>query len=391
MTDPGRIVTFTNLFPSAALPHHGLFVAERMRRVVAATGAAWDVVCPIPLVPRLLRRRAIYQAFAKLPASEEVGGVRVQHPTYRHVPGLSMGRQAQRMADGCRELVRTLCASRPVVIDAHYLYPDGVAALRIAAELDVPCFVTARGSDVHVIARDARVARQVRELAGGAARLFAVSEPLRRAFAAVAGLPDDRVELVRNGVDTTRFAPGDPGPARAQLGLPADCRLVAGVGRLVRSKGFHLMARALRKLDARVHFALIGEGPEREVLEATAPPGRLHLLGSRSPDDVALLLRAADVLVLASASEGWPNVVTEALASGLPVVATPVGAVPEMLGSPLVGALVRAEDPDALGREVERVLGMPRDIEAITRWSRRFTWDAPIATLAAAFREAWSA
>lgn len=391
MSARGAIVTFTNLFPSAAMPRHGLFVRERMQRVVAATGAAWQVVCPVPLVPKWLRRRPIDRAFAAMPAAEWLDGVRVHHPRYRHVPGFSMRRQAERMADGAREVVTALCRDRPVVLDAHYLYPDGVAALRLARELDVPCFVTARGSDVNVIGKDPRIAAQIRDVANGARRLFAVAGPLCKALAELAGVAEERVTLARNGVDLARFAPGDRRAARERLGLPQDASLVAGVGRLVRGKGFHVMAKALRKLDARVHFVVAGDGPEREVLENLAPQGRLHLLGARPPDDVACLLRAADLLVLPSESEGWPNVVTEALASGVPVVATAVGAVPEMLASPLAGALVRAGDAEALAREVARVLGMPHDPARIAAWGRRFSWDDPIATLERAFREAFAA
>jgi glycosyltransferase involved in cell wall biosynthesis len=208
---------------------------------------------------------------------------------------------------------------------------------------------------------------------------------LVRRFAA---LDVGRVELARNGVDLERFAPGDPGTARRRLGLPEEVALVAGVGNLVASKGFHVMCRALRELPEQVHLAVAGDGPERERLRTLAPRGRLHLLGRLGPDDVAALYRAADLLVLPSEREGWPNVVTEALASGLPVVATPVGAVPEMLSAPFLGALVRTGDARALAGEVRRLLTTPRDPERIRRHAGRFSWDEPVALLAHAFEEA---
>lgn len=387
--DLSGIVTFTNLFPSAALPRHGLFVQERMRRVRAALGCAWQVVCPVPQVPRLWPKRTIDRLFASMPSEEVVDDVVVHHPRYRHLPGLSLRAQARRMADGARARLAEVCAGGRVVVDAHYVYPDGVAALTLARELDLPCFVTARGSDLNVLAEDPRVAAQLQATVAGATRLFAVSEPLRRRFASVAGLPLERVELARNGVDLDRFRPGDAEAARRELGLPAQVALVAGVGRLVPAKGFHLMVRALRSLPSEVHFALVGAGPERARLEALAPPGRLHLLGSRSPDEVATLLRAADLLVLPSEREGWPNVVTEALAAGVPVVATAVGAVPDMLTVPFAGALIRAGDHRALGREVERFLSAPRDPARLRAFAARFGWDEPIERLAAAFRAAF--
>lgn len=390
MSGAGRIVTFTNLFPSALMPRHGLFVRERMRRVVATLGCQWSVVCPVPRVPRFLPRREIDRTFDRMPERETLDGVPVRHPRYRHLPGISESAQARRMVAGARNALAEECGARPVVVDAHYVYPDGVAALTLARELGVPCFVTARGSDLNVLGDRSAVVRQLREVVGAATRLFAVSEPLRRRFAEVAGVPEDRVDVVRNGVDLDRFHPGDVAAARAALGLPREGALVVGVGRLVPAKGFHLMARALRGMPDSVHFAVAGEGPERGRLQSLAPPGRLHLLGSRSPDEVAELLRAADLLVLPSEREGWPNVVTEAIASGVPVVATAVGAVPEMLSAPYVGALVRVGDTGALTREVERFLAASRDRERIRTFAQRFSWDGPIQVLSAAFGETLS-
>ncbi len=147
------------------------------------------------------------------------------------------------------------------------------------------------------------------------------------------------------------------------------------------------MARALRELPDAVHFAVAGDGPERARLEALSPPGRLHLLGSLDVDGVATLYRAADLLVLPSEREGWPNVVTEALAAGLPVVATPVGAMPELLADPYAGSLVRGGDHRALAAEVLRHLQRPCDRERIRAWARRFSWDDPVRLLAGAFVE----
>ena len=388
MTSDGRIVTFTNLFPSSARPTFGLFVRERMRRVIAATGYEWHVVCPVARVPWPLSRLGAWN-MPELPEQEEQPehGVTVHHVRYLHLPGMSLAAQARRMARAARPIVARLCGDGPAVLDAHYVYPDGVAALTIAGELGVPCFVTARGTDVNVIAELPVVRRQLQAALRHATRLFAVSEPLRRKFAALAG-GDDRVELSRNGVDFERFQPGDRAAARRALGLPADVALVCGVGRLAENKGFHHMVKALRGLPKQVHFAIAGDGPMRAELKAQAPAGRLHLLGSQPPDRVAELYRAADLMVLPSAREGWPNVVTEALASGLRVVATPVGAIPEMLGSPLVGSLVRAEDAGGLRSEVERLLRSPYDRTSVRDYARRFSWDEPIERLAAAFRRA---
>ena len=126
-------------------------------------------------------------------------------------------------------------------------------------------------------------------------------------------------------------------------------------------------------------------------LRALAPEGRLHLLGARSREDVVRLLQAADLLVLPSEREGWPNVVTEALACGTPVLATPVGGIPDILTAPHVGALVRTGDHRALAREVERFLRSPSNPDAVRAFAQRFGWEAPIDVLRARFAAVGSA
>jgi glycosyltransferase involved in cell wall biosynthesis len=374
-----RIVTFTNLFPSAAFPGHGLFVQDRLQRVAAASGMDWCVVAPVPRVPRPLRR-GDYRRFAAMQARETVAGIEVFHPRYLHLPGLSEACQARRIARRSIRIVRELTQGRPAVLDAHYVYPDGVAALHIAAELRLPCVVTARGTDLNVLAQRPAIARQVRAAAAGAFALLAVSEALRRSFVAITGLADDRVRLARNGVDLERFAPGDRAAARAALGLPAAGPLLLGVGRLIPGKGFHLALQALGALPG-ARLVLLGDGPERARLAEQAPAGRLLLLGSRPPADVALAYRACDVLLLPSAREGWPNVVTEALASGLPVVASAVGGIPEILTDPAFGRTVPPDDPVALAAAVREFLAAPPPRAAVRAFAERYSWNEPVRQL----------
>ncbi|MBM4060478.1 MAG: glycosyltransferase family 4 protein [Planctomycetes bacterium] len=386
-----RIVTFTNLFPSALLPAHGLFVYERMRRVAARTGLPWSVVAPVPQVVWPLRS-GDYRRFARMPAAETWQGVAVQHPRYRHWPGLSLRRQADAMAAGARAAVGAFAAAGPIVLDAHYLWPDGVAAARLAAEFSVPFVLTARGTDVNVLAADRTVGARIAEASARASACCAVSRALGDRFAAAARLPRERVLDVRNGVDLDRFRPGDRAAARRELGLPAAGRLVLGVGRLVPAKGFHLAAAALGSLPPDVRLVLVGDGPDRRRI-AAAGGARVLFLGTRGPDEVAAACRASDVLVLPSEREGWPNVVTEALACGLRVVATRVGGIPQILGEPApddltLGALVPPGDQVALVAALRAVLDAPGDTARVRGFAERYGWSEPVELLAGLFLRA---
>lgn len=385
---PKRVITFTNLFPSAEMPTMGLFVRERMKRVVAELGWDWVVVSPVAHAPRPMRF-AVYRQHARIPATEVVDGVTVHHPRYLHVPKLSLKRQANRMYRGCRALMAELVRGHECVIDAHYAYPDGVAALRLGEELGLKVIVTARGSDVLWAGRHEVVAAQLRALAPQAHALLAVSGPLREAFAEVVGLDQDRVEVVRNGVNLDLFRPGDQDEARQALGLPRNCPMVLGVGRLVPAKGFRHVVRAMHEFADAV-LVLVGVGPEQSALAKAAPSGRVHFLGGRPPDEVAVALRAADVLVLPSQREGWPNVVTEAQASGLPVVASPVGSVPVMLDDPELGTLIDLEDEHSLVTALRHWLDHPADRAYIRSRAERWGWQQPVERVAAILRSALS-
>lgn len=384
-----HLVTFSNLFPSSVMPVHGSFVYERMRRVVAASGCRWSVVAPVPEVIWPLRH-GIYKRWARVPLREQWQGVDVYHPRFRHWPGMSQRRQATAVVAGAKTVVRELLASGDGVLDAHYLWPDGVAAAKLAKELSVPFTLTARGTDVNVLAQDAILASRIAEAAGQAYACMAVSDVLSERFASACQLPDSKVVTVRNGVDLERFAPGDAIAARRALGLPESGRIVVGVGRLVSAKGFDVAVRAVRELQDTL-LILVGDGPERSRLAALGGD-HIRLLGALPPDEVAMAYQAADAFVLPSHREGWPNVVTEALASGLPIVATPVGGIPQILGGehpdPVLGTLVPVGDTAGFTAALQLVLDRKKQTNEVRAFAERYGWQEPVDQLVQMFRDA---
>ncbi|MDZ7618786.1 MAG: glycosyltransferase [Patescibacteria group bacterium] len=173
-------------------------------------------------------------------------------------------------------------------------------------------------------------------------------------------LPAGKLTVIPNGIDLSRF-PASVRADLAPLGIPSGARVVACVGRLVKQKGQEWLIRSTRQWLAEVagtHLLLVGDGPDRARLEACAARAgladRIHFAGFRS--DVPAILAASKVLVLPSAWEGMPNVVLEAMATGLPVVASEVEGVSELLG-PLAGEqTVPFGDESALARRLTAIL-----------------------------------
>lgn len=295
------------------------------------------------------------------PAEEDLDGVTV------HRAGLEHGGPAATIAYVALA-ARTLAglAGRVSILHAHQLLSPASAALLAGGLQGTPFVVTAHASgdvgDVASLARQGALGRaRLLALRERAAAFVAVSDPIRAELAA-AGIPDARIRRIPNGVDTRRFAPAaEPERRRLRraLGLPP-ARIALYAGRLAPEKGVDVLldAWALRARGRRRPgtLVLLGDGPERGPLERRARDlgvgGAVRFAGAT--EDVAPWLRAADAFVLPSRLEGLSVALLEAMACGLPVVATDVGGTGDAAGT---GALLApADDPAALARALSLVL-----------------------------------
>lgn len=267
---------------------------------------------------------------------------------------------------------------KPDLVLAYWAYPDGFAAIRVARSLGVPCVVGALGSDIHV--RDGLSAMLTRYTICNADALLTVSEAMRQTAISDFGATPDRVHTIVNGFNTSVFGPKDRGEARRHLGLGADEQVVVYVGRFVETKGMRELIAAAQQMAAtndRFRLALIGDGVMKtELLAMVASAGltdKVYLPGGLAPDQVAQWISASDVLTLPSWSEGYPNVVVEALACGRPAVATDVGGTREIL-RPDNGILVPPRDVAALQAGLTQALSTEWDHAGIAASMQR-SWD----------------
>jgi glycosyltransferase involved in cell wall biosynthesis len=396
-----RLLVFCSLFPHASAPAAGLFVRERAFRLARVFPLV--VVAPQPWSPVDALVRWFRPSFRPMgPRFEVVEGVEVHRPRVLSVPGVLKGFDSPLMAlCAARTVRRIVAAFRPTAIDAHFLYPDGHAAVRLGRRFDLPVYVTVRGS------KDARLVGgrrdpALREVIRDAHRLIAVSASLRDQVCVPLGASRDHVAVVGNGVDLRRFAPVDRQIARERLGLPPDAPVMIGVGGLTPNKGFDrviTMLPALRRRLPGLRYLIVGggtsSGDQRAELEALARrlgvDEAVVFCGRRAPDELKWYYGAADVFVLATAYEGWANVFLEAMACGLPVVTTDVGGNREVVGDAGLGAIVPVDDDAAFEAAVEHALRARWDHDAIVAHARANDWDRRIATLAALFREPPSA
>ncbi len=369
-----RVLVFTTVFPNAAQPLLGTFVLERIRHLTDF--AEIRVVAPV----------SWYRGFNRLRSrSETTAGLAVVHPRWWLFPRIFKALDGLFLfASAFRDVARLRRAFDFDLIDAHFAYPDGFAAILLGKWFAKPVCITLRGTIIPLSADPLRK-RLCDWAIRRAERVIAVAQNLADR-ARQGGVPDQRIEIIANGVDAERFAIVERDLARARLDLRTTGRLLVSVGHLSPRKGFQRIIRALPRViagcpDARL--AIVGgKGGEadnsaelRALAQELGLADRVLFVGPETPDRVALWLGAADAFVLASDFEGCPNVVLEAMACGRPVIATKVGHVERMV--PDFAGILLDDPEDSLALADAALVALARrwDAQRIRKHVAAQSWD----------------
>ena len=389
-----HIVVLSSLFPSSAQPGAGLFIRERMFRV--GQRLPLSVVSPSPWFPLQSLIRRFRPGFRPGAPREEIqSGFQVHFPHFLSIPGLLKQWDGLMMALGSLLLLRRLKAQGKLdIIDAHFAYPDGYAALLLSRWLGVPYTVTLRGTETRHLRTPGLAERAIKAI-HSAARVFSVSESLKK-LAVEHGADPAGIEVVGNGVDIERFKPVDRQTARAAMRIGLHAKVLISVGGLVPRKGFQRVIEVLpeiRLAHPDLKFLIVGgagpegnNGPQLErQVDELGLKDCVSFLGPVKPDQLPGLLSAADVFVLATSNEGWANVFLEAMACGLPVVTTDVGGNREVINDDSLGFVTPLGDPEALADAIRRALATPWDRQHIRNHAENNAWDERIERLCARF------
>ncbi len=375
-----KIHTFSTLFPNTQKPGHGIFVETRLRHLTASGKVQARVVAPVPWFPLKSARFGDYAQYAKVPDSEMRSGLRVLHPRYPVIPKIGMNLSPLLLARAVRPVIARMIDEGYDfdLIDAHYFYPDGVAAAMLGKYFNKPVVITARGSDITLFPRYAVPRRLIGWAAGRAAGIITVCNALRDELLTL-GVDPAKVVSLRNGVDLKLFQPFEPAQrdaVRQRLGL--DGFTLLAVGHLVPVKAQDMAVAALPQLPG-VRLLIAGNGPNRGMLLQLAQElhvaDRVTFLGAVPQAELRDYYGAADALVLPSEREGWANVLLEAMACGTPVIASRVWGTPEVVAEPEAGLLMSERSPQALAEAVGALRASYPDRAATRRYAERFSWD----------------
>jgi glycosyltransferase involved in cell wall biosynthesis len=345
-----RILFVSNLFPRPDAPRNGIFnaaIVSALHSRLSVDGGRVDVLVPVAEW-RIWNFRTIRRWAMPVDAACIGGSL----PSVVYVPCFYIPRIGRALSFLTYTMALSAFGDAAAACDAvigSWLYPDAVAAANLATRQRKPCWIRLHGSDRFHLDASLR-GRACRRALAEAAGILVNAEFMKRELIQ-RGLPEARISVVRNGIDRELFHP-DAGPA---TGPEAREPHILWAGNMVEIKRPDLAIRAFsamleryapdwRKGIGTPRLTMAGDGPLRPALarlcERLEVAGLVEFTGSLDRHALAARMRKASALLLTSRSEGMPNVVTEALASGIPVVSTAVGDVPSVVKDGINGVIV---------------------------------------------------
>ncbi|TWT81150.1 putative teichuronic acid biosynthesis glycosyltransferase TuaC [Planctomycetes bacterium CA13] len=383
-----RVLVFTTSFPSKVQPEFGVHVKERLRILAQTSNIELHIVAPAPYFPPLKTFKRWY-AWSQVPNDEIVDGLVVHRPRYPMIPRIGGLVQSKLIYLASLKYIRQLKKRFDFdLIDSHFVYPNGVAAVDLGKRFNRPVVITCRGADIAVYPQQAFVGKRIRQALRSADQLIALSEEMRGRMVQL-GADDNRINSIPNGVDLAKFEMLSRDDARKQLDLPLDRPLILSVGYRLELKGFHLLVDALaqvRRTHPHAMCAIVGGQtrwgapdylPEiQRRIDQHQLAEHVVIAGTRPQEELKLWYSAANLSCIMSSREGSPNVMMEALACGAPLVSTRVGNVPEVLANPVLGSMIDNRSAEAAAPVLSAALSKQWDRNAIRQFAISHSWVA---------------
>ena len=364
-----RIAFISHMFPNLLEPHTTPFMVGRASALARLVDV--EIIAPVSFFPFLRK---------KLPqVNEEIHGLQAYHPRYLALPFCfwkyrwapyfyMLKTSANKSLSNCD------------VLHVEWIYPDAYAVAKYAKLHGLKTVGVVHGNEAIEYFGPCQFRPQIKKTVHMLDSLIVVSNDLKEKLMRDYDVADDKVTVILNGVDLDGFPVVKQGEARAALNLPRNEYFGVIVARLSPEKNLDILIKAIASLgpDAPL-IKIIGAGPERVRLESLIAElqlaGKVDLVGEIPHKNISDWLNAADFFCLPSQREGCPVVIHEALACGIPVVSTTVGAIPDLINREEYGLLCPPDDIPALAESLIKVATIKWDREKISSYGRSFTWD----------------
>lgn len=386
-----NLIVLSLMYPKRYTPNSGTFVDEQVQALKKLTGDEIAVIAPVPWSPRFLWFRKRWREYGQTERTKIKNGIRAYHPRYLVIPGTRFfPLQSFFMYLSVKSLTKKLAGSNrgEIVLHTHAILPAGFAGVLLGRKFNIPHICTIHGSDINIYPFQTKLCLLFTKYTlRRCDKMVAVSDKLRkRMLSVVKGLND--ISIIYNGADSDKFKPMPKEIAKRALGIDETNKIIMFIGNLIPVKGVNYLLEAFAQFmkDYRIADAalyIIGDGREREYLTSLAGSldikEKVFFLGRKPHVEIPLWLNIADILVLPSISEGFPTIIPEAMMSGVPIVASNVGGISEIITSGETGILTEPGDIEHITKGIKFLLddSMTRKkiiISAMEK-SQKYTWE----------------
>jgi len=367
-----KILIFTNIFPCDTRPNAGFYIFEQVRRLKKHYDVRVIVGHP----------RNIFSCKKSLMQKTSFEAIEIYQPSYYTMPKIGV------LASGWSYYMSTAGLIEEIhkefkfnMVISYWTYPEGHAALKVAKKYNVPLMIRPRGSDINVFLDNKWLASRVYNVLNQTDYILPNTEHMKNRIIGM-GVEKDRVSFQSNGIDAAEFYPIAKDQAREQLELSLDTKIVLFVGSFKDIKGIPYYLNAIKMLDTQeymnLNFIFLGEGKYKsDIIKLSS---ELRHVSVSIPGDIThtrlnVWMSAADLLCLPSLNEGCPNVLLESLACGLPVVASDVGGIPEIINHEDLGILFEAKNSEAIAGAIKEGLTRKWDSAKLLNRIKNQSWD----------------
>jgi teichuronic acid biosynthesis glycosyltransferase TuaC len=377
-----HILIITNLYPNPIEPGRAVFLPQLTERLKQYFDI--DVLSPLPWLPKLkiFRKFTRWYKFSQVPYQAQMNGQLVIYPKYLVIPKVLGCLHSVSLFFSLYKKICRMHRERKIdLINVHWVFPEGIAAVWISRILKIPIVVSAHGCDINLYTTFRFRRPQIKSTLKHSDKVTAISRAQKQVIENL-GIDAAKVRVITNGVNTEKFEITPRSECRRRLGLQQEKNIILYIGRLEEEKGLEYLISAVEKLDkeiqARTKIAIVGDGTLRKSLENEITRRGLvdnfTFYGEREHHEIPLWFGASDLFCLPSKREGCPNVVLEALASGIPVVASKVGAIPDVVNENS-GILFEAGDVHKLTESLENAFKLDWQREEIRQSISHMSWE----------------
>lgn len=363
-----KILLISNLYPNSKEPARGIYNKQQVVELTRLCEVR--VVAPLP-----------WHQIKGVPSSEVIDGIQIYHPRYFMTPKIGRSLYGFFFYFSLLSYVKKLHKEFGFdVILATWAYPDGFGSYLIAKALKKPIVIKVHGTDINEYSKYFLRRKLISHALKNSNAVIAVTGALKKKLSLI-GVPEEKITVIPNGVNTDLFKPIDQAECRKKLDLPLDKKIILYVGNFVPIKGVDILVKAFSELVRSYSNALlllVGDGSLEAKLHDNVKELGIEqgVIFSRrtTHDSIPFHMNACDIFCLPSRNEGCPNVVLEAMACGTPIVATNVGGVPELVNDSRLGMLVIPGSARFLTDALKEALDRRWNHDAIALHGSKFTW-----------------